>query len=177
MGRCTLNRSAHIASRCSQGATSAFAARLRRCRLRSTVDRGGGRPVRARALNALRCAKCTQYAKYAKLRNRRLAALILGARSPRTRPRARARYLFLFTRRQILPEGNHRTKIRKLVAHVCPMDTSGWGCFAKFFDFFSKNPHKIPGLGEDWRRTVAATVAAMVAAAVAAAGQGFCGDF
>ncbi len=49
LGQCTLKRSAHIASRCSQGATPALAARLRRCRLRSTVERVGGRPVRAQA--------------------------------------------------------------------------------------------------------------------------------
>ncbi len=50
------------------------------------------------ALHALRCPKYTKYAKYAKWRNRRVAAFILGARSPRTpraraRARARARYL------------------------------------------------------------------------------------
>ncbi len=48
-GSASLKRSAHIASRCSQGATPALAARLRRCRLRSTVERVGGRPVRAQA--------------------------------------------------------------------------------------------------------------------------------
>ncbi len=45
------------------------------------------------ALHALRCPKYTEYAEYAKWRNRRVAAFILGARSPRNRPRARARYL------------------------------------------------------------------------------------
>ncbi len=153
MGQCTLNRSAHIASRCSQGATPALAARLRRCRLRSTVERVGGRPVRAQApvappnaLHALRCPKYTKYAKYAKWRNRRVAAFILGARSPRTRPRARARararYLKKNHAAHFPPTESLEQKIKKNLLMCAQWTNLGgviliffekMGCFEKYF--------------------------------------------
>ncbi len=48
--------------------------------------------------------------------------------SARARARARARYLKK-PRRPFFPDGKPRTKNRKFVAHVCPMDKSGWGHF------------------------------------------------
>ena len=69
---------------------------------------------------------------HAKWSNLSVAALILGARSPRTRPRARARAILKNTP-PIFHEGKSRTKNRKFVAQMCPMDKSGWGYFQLFW--------------------------------------------
>ena len=72
--------------------------------------------------------------------------------SARARARARARYLKK-TRRPCFHEGKPRTKIRKFVAQMCPMDKSGWGYFSIFWR--PGHTHGTPegGLEEDWRRT------------------------
>jgi len=84
---------------------------------------------------------------HAKWSNLSVAALILGARSPRTRPRARARAraraILKKTRRPFFHERKSRTKFRKFVAQMCPMDKSGWG----YFSFFWRlgHTHGTPG--------------------------------
>ena len=89
------------------------------------------------ALHALRCPQYTEYAKYAKWRNRRVAALILGARSPRTRPRARARARYLKKRAaSFLTRESLEQKCENLLL-MCAQWTNLGGVI---FQFFEKNP-------------------------------------
>ena len=66
---------------------------------------------------------------------------------PSARARARARAILKKTRRPFSHEGKSRTKIRKFVAQMCPMDKSGWG----YFSFFGRlgHTHGTPG-GVGW---------------------------
>jgi hypothetical protein len=94
------------------------------------------------ALHALRCPQYTEYAKYAKWRNRRVAALILGARSPRTRPRARARARYLKKRAaSFLTRESLEQKCENLLL-MCAQWTNLGGVIFHFLIFFCKNFEK-----------------------------------
>ena len=61
--------------------------------------------------------------------------------------RARARAILKKKRRPFFHEGKSRTKIRKFVAQMCPMDKSGWGYFTIFWR--PGHTHGTPG-GVGW---------------------------
>ncbi len=93
-----------------------------------------------KALNAPMCAQYTKCTKYAKWRNLSVAALILGARSPRTRPRARARAILKNHATHFSPTEILEQKFDNLLL-MCAQWTHLGGVIFHFFEkpgFFEK---------------------------------------